>query len=159
MSEVSDPKEGVNAAEVLAICGSFNLRKASRVLTQMFDEALQPTGLRSTQLVILLVLARDGEVGMASLSRELVLSPSTLSRNLRPLLREGLLRIVGGSNGRGKQVSLTPEGHEAVQRAAPYWQAVQERFIRQIGSQPWQEMAGRLNDLVDAVRGAEDTSR
>ncbi|MFP4004717.1 MAG: MarR family winged helix-turn-helix transcriptional regulator [Alphaproteobacteria bacterium] len=155
MSEIADTEDGVDAGEVLAICGSFNLRKASRALTQMFDEALQPTGLRSTQLVILLVLARDGETGMSGLSRELVLSPSTLSRNLRPLEREGLLRI-GGNGQRGKRVRLTPAGREAIRRAVPYWQEVQERFTRQVGADSWREMTARLDELVMAVRGTEE---
>ncbi len=152
MTELRDRNENVDAGKVLAICGSFNLRKASRVLTQMFDEALQPTGLRSTQLVILLVLARDGEIGMSGLSRELVLSPSTLSRNLRPLEREGLLRITGNA-GRGKRVCLTSEGRKRVLEAAPYWQAAQERFVRQVGAASWSDMTCRLNQLVDAMRG------
>jgi DNA-binding MarR family transcriptional regulator len=147
-----DELSGLDAAEILAVCGSFNLRKASRVLTQMFDEALQPTGLRSTQLTILLVLARYGETAMSRLSRELVLSPSTLSRNLRPLERQGLIRIAG-SAARGKQVMLTDEGRDAIIRSAPYWQEVQGRFTQQVGTDSWRDMTGRLNDLVVAVRG------
>lgn len=147
--------EDIDIDEVLAVCGSFNLRKASRALTQMFDEALQPTGLRSTQLVILLALARDGDVPMTRLSRELVLSPSTLSRNLRPLEREGLIRIPSSTH-RGKLVALTQDGRDAILRAAPYWQEVQERFVHQVGRDSWRDMTGRLNRLVEAVRGEQE---
>lgn len=151
----TDELSGLDAAEILSVCGSFNMRKASRVLTQLFDEALQPTGLRSTQLTILLVLARYGETAMSRLSRELLLSPSTLSRNLRPLERQGLIRIAGNAS-RGKQVILTPSGRDTIIQAAPYWQEVQGRFMRQVGTDSWRDMTRRLNDLVQAVRGGSE---
>jgi DNA-binding MarR family transcriptional regulator len=93
-------------AEVLRTCGSFNLRKATRVVTQLYDDILQPTGLRSTQVVLLVVLAVEGEMSMSYMARELIMAPSTLSRTLIPLERDGLIDIT--SNGkRGKLVRLT----------------------------------------------------
>src|SRR5690606_6392843 len=79
--------------EALSHCGGFNLRRTARVVTQLYDQALEPTGIRSTQLVILWTVAVDDAPSMAQLARELVLDPSTLSRNVKPLVRRGLLEV------------------------------------------------------------------
>jgi hypothetical protein len=81
-------------AQAAAVCACFNFRKASRAVTQHFDEQLQPTGLRSTQLVILLAVAVYESSGMAELARALVMDRSTLTRNLRPLINQGLLTLI-----------------------------------------------------------------
>jgi hypothetical protein len=88
----SKPPDPAFWTEVLRTCGSFNLRKATRVITQLYDDILQPTGLRSTQVVLLVALAAEGEMSMSYMARELIMSPSTLSRTFLPLEREGLNR-------------------------------------------------------------------
>jgi DNA-binding MarR family transcriptional regulator len=137
--------------DVLRSCGSFNLRKASRVITQLYDDVLQPTGLRSTQLVLLVLLAAEGEMSMGYMARQLSMSPSTLSRTLVPLERDGLLDIV--SNGkRGKLVRLSTAGENALTQAVPYWQKAQEKFLEQVGETAWTELNEKLAGLVAATR-------
>lgn len=138
--------------EALALCGCFNLRKASRLVTQLYDDILQPTGLRSTQVVILMMLAMEEDISLTRLARELVLSPSTLHRNLLPLERDGLVESSTIGN-RGRMVRLTTNGKETLLKAVPYWQKAQEKFITLVGPQMWQELAGQLADTVTAVRG------
>jgi DNA-binding MarR family transcriptional regulator len=138
-------------AEVLRTCGSFNLRKATRVVTQLYDDILQPTGLRSTQVVLLVALAAAGEMSMSYMARELIMSPSTLSRTLIPLERDGLIAITP-SGKRGKLVRLTPAGESALTNAVPYWQKAQETFLAQAGAAAWTELNERLAGLVAATR-------
>lgn len=138
--------------EALALCGCFNLRKASRLVTQLYDDILQPTGLRSTQIVILLMLAMEEDISLTRLARELVLSPSTLHRNLLPLERDGLVESSTIGN-RGRMVRLTTTGRETLLNALPYWHKAQEKFVTLVGAQMWEELAGQLADTVTAVRG------
>lgn len=138
-------------SEVLRTCGSFNLRKATRVVTQLYDDILQPTGLRSTQVVLLVVLAAEGEMSVSYMARELIMSPSTLSRTLVPLERDGLIEVT--SNGkRGKLVRLTAAGKSALLHAVPYWQKAQEKFLEQAGADAWTELNEKLAGIVSATR-------
>ncbi len=137
--------------EVLRECGSFNLRKASRVVTRLYDDILQPTGLRSTQVVVLVTLAVEQELSMVGLARQLVLSPSTLSRNIRPLERDGLIATRDAGK-RGKSVRLTARGRKALLKALPYWQKAQERFTGLVGVTAWAELSGHLAATVAATR-------
>ena len=137
--------------EVLRECGSFNLRKASRVVTQLYDDILQPTGLRSTQVVVLVTLAVEQELSMVGLARQLVLSPSTLSRNIRPLERDGLIETRDAGK-RGKSVRLTARGRKALLKALPYWQKAQERFTSLVGVTAWAELSDHLAATVAATR-------
>lgn len=138
--------------EVLRQCGSFNLRKASRVVTQLYDDILQPTGLRSTQVVVLVMLGAEQELSMARLARQLVLSPSTLSRNILPLERDGLVET-GYSGKRGKSVRLTARGRKALLHAVPYWQKAQAKFTQLVGAGAWKELSRHLATTVTATRG------
>ena len=127
--------------EAMRVCGSFTLRKASRSVTQLYDDYLQPTGLRSTQVVVLLAVAKD----------EMVLSPSTLSRNLQPLERDGLIKIISNPK-RGKRVKLTAKGRQTLLATVPYWQQAQQKFIELVGGNAWQELSERLTKTVTALR-------
>ncbi|MGI9336865.1 MAG: MarR family winged helix-turn-helix transcriptional regulator, partial [Gammaproteobacteria bacterium] len=107
--------------QVLTVCGCHNLRRAARTVTQLYDDALQPSGLRATQVVLMVTLATDEEMNLSGLAREMALSPSTLSRNLRPLERDGLISIIEGAR-RRKSVRLTERGHRALVKVVPYWE-------------------------------------
>ena len=136
--------------EVLRECASYNLRKAARVVTRLYDDVLQPTGLRSTQVVVLVMLAAEGEPSMSRLARELLLSPSTLSRNLRPLERDGLVKVrqVGK---RGKSVSLTLAGKKALHDAFPHWREAQARFTKLVGASVWAKLSQQLTKATSAA--------
>lgn len=157
LSTESSPETGSQSPgpevweEVLRTCGSFNLRKASRVVTQFYDDILRPTGLRSTQVVLLVVLAAEGAMSVGRMARDMSLSPSTLSRTLILLEQQGLIEnMVRGK--RGKLVRLTPEGEQALLAALPYWQKAQDKFIRQVGASTWAELNHRLAGTVAATR-------
>ena len=115
------------------------------------DEILQPTGLRSTQVVLLVLLAAEHECSLPRLARQLVLSPSTLSRSLQPLVRDGLVALVQAGR-RGKRVRLTPAGHHALRAAVPYWHQAQERFLRLVGPESWTQVNERLAQIVVVTR-------
>lgn len=138
--------------EAAAACACFNFRKASRAVTQLFDETLQPTGLRSTQLVILMAVALADSASIAELARELVMERSTLTRNLKPLEKRGLIRSASGSDRRTRVVDLTSRGRQAIVDAVPYWHRAQSGFVDRLGQDRWQQMQESLADAVAATR-------
>ncbi len=136
-----------------AACPSFNLRKGARAVSRVFDEALQPCGLRSGQLVILLSVGALGEPTYSRLARDLVMDTSTIARSLRPLEREGLIELVAGLDRRRKTVRLTVEGAERIRQAVPLWSKAQARFNERVGEERWTRMFEDLGQMLESVRG------
>ncbi len=140
-------------AEMARTCACFNFRKASRSVTQLFDQILAPTGLRSTQLVILITTQLLGQSSIARLARELVMDRSTLTRNLKPLMNMGLLRFAPES-GKQKAVEVTVEGQVALLRASPYWSQAQTQLVNRVGEEAWNRIMSDLNAIVEATRSS-----
>jgi DNA-binding MarR family transcriptional regulator len=131
-------------------CCATAMRKASRRLTQLYDEALAPSGLRSTQLSILFELSRAGKDGptLSDLARSLVLDRSALGHNLRPLERDGLIRIEAGRDDRRqRRVVLTAQGARAFKSAGKLWRLAQDRFVSVYGT----EKAALLRDALTEI--------
>jgi len=117
-------------------CFATAMRKASRRLTQLYDDALAPTGLRSTQFAILVELdARaDDPPTVAELAGALVTDRSAVGHNLRPLERDGLVALREGDDDRRRRhVVLTPAGQIRLRDALPRWQAAQDHFLAVFG--------------------------
>jgi DNA-binding MarR family transcriptional regulator len=141
-------------AEMARTCACFNFRKASRSVTQLFDQTLSPAGLRSTQLVILISGQLLGPTSIARLARELVMDRSTLTRNLKPLLALGLLRLTRPAKGKQKAVEVTDEGREALMKSAPYWEHAQTQLAGRFGAEHWNRIMSDLAAIVEAARSS-----
>lgn len=129
-------------------CVSFNLRWVSRVISQYFIDELSHHGLLPTQTPILAALAAKPNATMAELSDWLAMDRTTLLRNLRPLQRDGLVRVTGGGRGHKVSLSLTPKGQKALQNFLPDWQVAQQKIIKTLGKERWSEI---LRDLERAA--------
>ena len=90
-------------------------------------------------------------MSMSYMARELIMSPSTLSRTLIPLERDGLIDLTANDK-RGKLVRLTAAGESALHHTIPYWQKAQDKFLEQAGAAAWAELNERLAGLVAATR-------
>src|SRR5687767_4445615 len=112
-------------AEMARTCACLGFRKASRSVTQFYDRILTPTGLRSTQLDVLLSAYAIGAVNLRTVADQLAMERSTLTRNLRPLIAQRLLRI-DAARGRSKTVSVTSQGKRLLLTALPLLQQAQE---------------------------------
>ncbi len=119
---------------MLATCACLSLRKASRVVTQIYDEALQPSGLRSTQLPVLVTLALAESTTITLLAEALVMDRTSLARLLAPLQSAGFLQIVPGDDRRRREISLTIRGKETVADAIPLWERAQAYIVARLGS-------------------------
>ena len=132
-----------------ANCTCFALRKAARAVTQRYDEALKPRGLRATQFSVLSMLASRGPIGMTELATALVTDRTTLTRNLKPLIARGFVETAQGPDRRRRAIALTTRGRDALAEAMPLWRAVQAATVDGLGGGPW---AGLMQGLERAIR-------
>ena len=133
-------------------CTCFGLRKAARAVTQMYDQALKPSGLRTTQFSLLAVTERAGPRRMAEIAELLVMDRTTLTRNLKPLLDQGLLERVAGADRRRRPIAITAKGRAALAQALPYWREAQMHMAGSLGRARWRRLLGDLRDTVDLVQ-------
>jgi len=114
-------------------CACSRLRRAARAVTQLYDDALEPVGLRVTQLSLLRTLQRQGTLRIGELAAQNLLDRTALSRNLDPLVARKLVAIVPGHDARTREVTLTRQGTAAIAAAAPHWESAQNEVARHIG--------------------------
>ncbi|RIK41292.1 MAG: MarR family transcriptional regulator [Chloroflexi bacterium] len=135
-----------------AICTCSNIRKAARVITQLYDEILHPSGLLATQALLLTAIAAHGSVALTPLAERMAMDRTTLARNLKPLERDGLVEIATGADRRTRVLRLTDRGQEALAKAIPLWEEAQAWVINQLGEERWRAMLGDWAELVSLVR-------
>ena len=141
------------ATETPQACLCFNLRKAARAVTQLYDAALEPAGLRATQFSLLAALDRRDAVTITDLARAMVMDRTTLTRNLRPLEKQGLVAIAPGDDRRTREVSLTRRGRQTLTRATPRWRHAQTGMLDALGDRRARRLLGELSGAIDAARG------
>lgn len=134
--------------EVVSVCGCLHLRKAARSVTRHFDRALKPARISSNQLVLLVVIAEQGESTQASLARTLSTDQTTLSRNLRALESKGWIRTKKPKQLQAAHpVQLTAKGRGKLAEAYPIWRCAQDEIVEQFGEGQWT----KLIDLASQV--------
>ena len=118
------------------LCNCAALRKASRRVSQLYDAALAPSGLKSTQFAIFceIELRASEPPTISDLATALVMDQSTISQNLRPLERDGLISLAqGASDRRRRHVKLTRKGRSRFAAAQSLWIGAQARFESSFG--------------------------
>src|SRR5690349_14252761 len=130
-------------------CASANLRRAARIVTQLYDEALRPAGMRSTQFTLLQALTLLPEASQKRLAELLGMDSTTLTRTLALLREQGWVASKEGEDRRELRLSLTASGMREYKRALPYWQSAQNRLKHRLGGSALQQM------IEAAVRASE----
>jgi DNA-binding MarR family transcriptional regulator len=125
-------------------CTAFNLRKATRAVGKVLDQALAPTGLRGTQFTLLVAVGLAPGAPMHRLAEHLGMDRTTLTRNLSPLERDGLVQRAPGSDRRVRRLKLTDKGARTVERVLPLWEKTQRRLVADLGKARWKELIGHL---------------
>jgi DNA-binding MarR family transcriptional regulator len=110
-------------------CVCTAARRRSRELTRAFEKAMRGSGLRSTQFNLLATLVQTGPLPATRLADFLGLERTTLTRNLRPLIREGFIRVEEGEDRRIRKAAITSTGEEAARRAFPFWRKAQDAAL------------------------------
>jgi DNA-binding MarR family transcriptional regulator len=142
------PKESLYEFVRQAVpCVGFNTRRATRLITQYYDKALAPSGLRSTQYSLLSSLSMMDEASMQELAFVLAMDRTTLTRNLNPLLKKGLIKVSVGSDRRARPLKITLKGKSALEKALPYWQKAQSKIVDTLGADKWDSMMRGLHQI------------
>ena len=136
-------------------CNLTALRKATRRVSQLYDQVLATSGLRGTQRAILVHVRRTGAPTMGELAAALVLDRTALNHNLKPLARDGLLTITVDKNDRrSRLVRLTKRGEARVEESQAAWLKAQERFETAFGAKQAADLRQTL-ELVAALEFGE----
>ncbi len=136
----------------ISVCAHANLRKAMRSVSQTYDAALKPSGLRATQFTLLAVLNNRGPMPLTQLADIVVVERTTLSRNLKPLERDGFVDSRPTADQRVRELVITRKGREVLKKAIPHWQEAQNRLRKKLGQAQWVDLLGALSATVDATQ-------
>jgi len=139
-------------------CLCATLRRASRALTQGYEAALRPIGLRATQFTVLQALSLAGEVSQGQLGEILAIDSTTLTRTLRIMGREGWIAERAGEDRRERWLRLSEVGEKLFIRALPAWQNVQARLRGRLGDQGWEQLMRMSNEVTNLVTKQGDVS-
>ncbi len=131
------------------VCACANLRRTTRLVTQAYDAALKPAGLRATQFTALSVLANNPEIRQSDLAELMGMDGTTLTRNLQILMKAGWIRIDRAEDQRVRLISITESGQQVLDRAVPLWRAVQAKFVSGLGDSNWAGFLGGLSRATD----------
>jgi DNA-binding MarR family transcriptional regulator len=131
----------------MSACYCIVLRKASRRLTSLYDEALAPFGINLAQYSLLKNVVRNAPVSLTELARLLDLDRSTVGRNARVMVRMGLLAMASGEDQREQALSPTERGRKVFAGAAPVWERVQEDIEAKLGPQKAEQLQSLLAEL------------
>jgi DNA-binding MarR family transcriptional regulator len=114
------------ATELLGGCAAMRFRKVARRVSQIYDQHLAEVGLTITQYGILARISFDNGISIGALAEQLVMDPTTLTRNLKPLeIRRLLVSKPDKADRRGRSLSLTPAGATMLKAAVPHWERAQ----------------------------------
>lgn len=134
-------------------CMCASLRRASRSITQVYEQALVPAGLSATQFTILQTLTIAGEVTHGELARILAMDSTTLTRTLAVMSRSGWITKRRGKDRREWRMRPSTAGKTLFKQALPHWQKAQTQLRRQLGNELsddlmklTQSIANQLND-------------
>jgi len=162
-----------------AVCLNFNLRRTSRAVTQYYDEALKPTGVKVTQFTILMAIAsqslgapgtrgaggRSGQDGQAAapgtrgaaggsitdIARLAMVDRTTLTRSLKILEDDKLIEIRKAQPGNKRRVIITPRGIKKMKEIYPYWFRAQRALVKKLSPVKTRELRHLLSDIKNSA--------
>lgn len=129
-------------------CACFNFRRATRAITQLYDHVLAPSGLRATQLALLVGLAKSGAIPLTKLAPVLGMDRTTLTRNLAPLERDGLVVQRPGADRRVTLLEITPKGSKVLAKAIPLWEQAQHQITAGLGAGRWHALQREIHQIA-----------
>jgi DNA-binding MarR family transcriptional regulator len=131
------------------MCGSF--RRTARALTQHYENALRPHGLRATQLTILQALSRTGEISQRQLGEMLAMDSTSLTRTLAIMRRQGWITERRGEDRRERLLNLANAGEKKLACVQPVWEKVQVGLRHELGEQAWNTLLRLTHEVTRKV--------
>jgi DNA-binding MarR family transcriptional regulator len=134
------------------LCGA--LRQASRAVSRLYDEELRGVGLRTTQLSLLQLLRRSGEVRQRDLAARTLHDETSLTRSLRPLVEAGWVAVRTGEDRREKWLTITTGGLAKIEEARPAWERAQARIQALLPEATWRGLMEILPEVARLTAGS-----
>jgi DNA-binding MarR family transcriptional regulator len=149
----SDERDRI--AQLATTCACNQLRRVSRAVTNHYDALLgEQTGLRITQVTMLVVLYLAGPQTINDMAEKLALDRTTLARNLKPLATDDLLAITPGTDQRTRVVTLTAHGEQKLLQVLPLWERMQAHMVEGIGQEHFSQWLTQLSEVAALVQDA-----
>ena len=126
-------------------CTNLKLRQLMRSVARHYDLEVGKTGLRGTQYSLLSYVCKLGPIRPGELARAMKIDPSTLTRNLQPLVAGGWVELAAGSDGRSRLITVTPAGRDKRSEAQRRWKVAQDGINQILGL----ERVLALHALID----------
>ncbi len=133
--------------QVPTTCMGLHIRRASRILTQVYDAALRPTGLVVNQFTMLVAVQLFEPLTITALAQELFADQTTVTRNIKLLEKQGLVVSAPGEDRRLKLISLTLKGRTVLAEAMPLWEQAQAELKEHFGEQKWLALLSLLSEV------------
>ena len=137
-------------------CTNIKLRQLMRRVAQHYDAEVGKTGLKGTQYSLLSYVVKLGPIRPGDLAREMRIDPSTLTRNLRPLVDAGWLALGAGADGRSRLVTVTDEGREKRQEAQRRWRVAQEGINQALGARRVVQLHALIDECLELLSPPPD---
>ena len=135
-------------------CACQSLRRATRVVTRIYDQELANAGIEITPFGLLTALDLTGEANQKRLSAGFAMDSTTLTRTLRLMLKQGWIRARRGKDKRERLFSLTRAGRRQLATAQPFWEAAQRRLRKELGDAGWTSMKRAVSQTTGAALAA-----
>ena len=132
-------------------CSNLKLRQADRVVSRYYDSLLATAGLKTSQYSLLGHIAAMQPVRPADLARQMALEPSTLTRNLQPLLAQGWVTVGPGVDGRSRVVLLTDAGRTKRSEGQRAWKKAQLGFNERLGAARVAQLHALLDECLQRL--------
>jgi DNA-binding MarR family transcriptional regulator len=138
------------------VCSNSALKRATRQLGQLYDDAIDASGLRGTQYTLMTQIHMNSGSSLKALAESMVMDLSALGHTLKPLIRDGLVELVPDEKDRRvKRARLTQAGIEKWQEATGLWRQAHEHFEQLFG----EEQAKALRDTLNLIASRDFAAR
>lgn len=136
-------------------CTDAKTHQLARLIRQHYDAELGKVGLRTTQYRLLMEVKAHGPVRPCDLAETLSLSPSTLTRNLKPLVSAGWVGLGPGIDGRTRSVCITAAGRRKCAEGLPHWSVAETRVHHLMGNQNVRALHALIGQCLRSMSAAE----
>ena len=149
-NSTAKPKLAI-ANQVPITCMGLHVRRASRIMSQLYDAAFRPVGLVQTQFTLLVAIHLSEPVAITQLAQELFIDQTTITRNIKLLEKWGLVEVNSGDDRRIKLLSLTVDGQVVLEQALPLWEKTQTEVRQHFGQEKWQMLLSLLSEVKTLI--------
>ena len=137
-------------------CTNLRVRQLMRRIGQHYDAEMARCGLKTTQYSLLSYVVKLGPIRPSELAQAMQMTPSTLSRNLQPLVAAGWVVLGAGADARSRLVQATAAGHDKRREAQRHWKVAQQTLNAQLGAQRVVALHALIDESLALLQGADD---